>query len=137
VSTSVEQSLKARATAHAGLNALVSGRFYVDQAPQTGLSTPYVVFWRVSTVIEEAMGAPVSPYKARYQFDLYADSKPNLHALFDQVMSAFHRWMDPTTYNVTDILFENAIDGPAAVVMPGTATQLFTRSIDFMVLYNP
>jgi hypothetical protein len=134
----VEEALAARATAHTGLNALLAGRFYTDLGPQSGLLAPYVVIFMISHMIPEAMGVPATPWKYRYQFDLYASSVSGRASLFDQIMAAFHRWRDPVASQIDDILFENATDGEKeGVVLPGSAVQLFVKRVDFMIHYQP
>ena len=89
----IHSSLRTRAVAHSGLNALIAGRFRPGEVPQ-GETLPVVTFFQVS-------GPPESEvpkmYRARYQFNCWGATYIDAKAVAVQVAEAFcDDWSDRT-----------------------------------------
>jgi hypothetical protein len=132
---SVEAALAARAVAHAGLTALISDRFYADQAEQES-TAPFCVFQTIGGLRERTFGKRAQIVRARIQIDAYATTKSGAVALARQVVEAFDQWSGSSGgITVHDSALE---DERTLVELPDKTGQLYRYSMDFVVQYaNP
>lgn len=127
---SIETAIEAQAAAHTGLNALIAGRMYPDVAAQEAVA-PFVVYQRISSRREYAMGPAPTLAAPRFQFTAYASTKLGAIALGVQVLAAFNRWRG-TLQGVTvqDCRCEDERD---RTEMLDTETQLRVKEFDFII----
>jgi len=130
---SLEAAIQNRGTGHAGLTALIAGRFYSDFADQEG-DTPYVVYQRISTVRNHVFGGTATLATSRVQFDSMAPTKAAAMAVAAQVKDAFYRWQG--TYASQEILDSLIEDEKDFTEMFDTETELRRVSQDFIISYR-
>ena len=128
----VETAIYTRATTHAGLSALITGRAHFKRAPQKQ-TLPYVVFARVSTNRPSAMGADAGIARARFQFDGWSDTADGARALGEQIRSAFQRWSTTTGASVQDSFVLNDFDG---FDEDADEDGLHRATLDFEIIYE-
>lgn len=106
----VQAALFNRLTNFSGLAALVASRVYPVHAPQN-VSKPYITYHRISAVRVLAMVSNTGIVRARYQFDVWADSFDKTQEIAEQIRLALDRWsgtLEGTEVEVAFILN----DGP-------------------------
>lgn len=126
----VAEVIKARLTAFAGLSALVSTRVHAGEAPQN-TARPYVTYQNISEFREYGFGGGIGIVRARYQFDVFADSYLSGRAIIEQLRLALDFWTSPSSSpEIIRVTAENVIDG----FEPDT--RLHHPSFDFQVVYR-
>lgn len=118
----IEAAIYSTLTGHAGTAALVSTRVFPVTAPQD-VTEPHIVYSRVSTARETAMGDDLGVARARVQVSCFATSQISAHAIAAQVRDALQRFRgtagstevldtfvedEGETYSDTALLFEVA-----------------------------
>lgn len=83
----IEDAIQYHLTNYAGLSALVGTRIYYVTAPQN-VATPYIVFFRVSSVPEYSLAGHSNLINARFQFDIYADTYYETRLIAAQIQLA-------------------------------------------------
>lgn len=128
----IESVLYTRLTTHAGLSALTALRVYPNVLPQN-VSYPAISFRRVSSERPSAMGSDIGLVRARFQFDVWAESydlAPGARTSAEQVRLALQRWSDAGPPVVQEVFFLNDLD----LFEPQTA--LHHVALDFEVNYE-
>jgi hypothetical protein len=106
----IEGAILARATAHAGLNALIAGRLYTLRMPQNP-TYPAVVVTRIAETYEHASGADETTRRALFQFSCWDTEYEDAKDVVDQVVSAFSRYSGTLDSTVIEQVFmENQQD---------------------------
>ena len=128
---SVEGAIYTQATTHAGLSALISTRAYLGRGPQNP-TLPILVFMRVSSEREHAMGADANPTHARFQLMAMAGDADEARGVADQVKLAFDRWSG----TVDGTVIQSTLRGGADLDLYDDTTKTYMALVDFMVHYE-
>lgn len=126
---SVRTAVVTRASAFAGLTALVSTRIWPDTVPVTCTSptpTPYVLFEKVSTKFHLAMGVIVRR-TYRIRFNSWALTSLAADALNEQIIAAF------AFYTGGEIVGSIPDNNDDEKLQWDTAAQLWRSSTDFFI----
>jgi len=83
----IELALYTRLQAVAALTALVSTRIYKGHLPE-GITGARIVYQRISATRERVLGGPLGGCSARYQFDIFADTRDSMEAVRKQLRLA-------------------------------------------------
>ena len=83
----LEQGLRAALVADSDVNALVSGRVYLERMPQAG-AYPCVVYNRIGTSTNSLVSEVETLAEVRVQFDCWADSAVDAYDLAGKVRAA-------------------------------------------------
>ena len=83
----IDEALTTHLLAHAGLTALIAGRFFHDEMPQ-GTALPAVVCINVSDVKDHTHQGQVTLESPVYQFTAYAETKGAAKAVAAQIKAA-------------------------------------------------
>lgn len=106
-----EAAVYARATAHAGLAALVGTRVYPSNLPQSP-TLPAVAYTRISRSRESVMGIDTDLARGRYQLTVFAPTYLVAKLVLEQIRAAFQRYRGTSAGVVVDETFiENDRDG--------------------------
>lgn len=85
----MEDALHNYLIAHAGLNALIEGRFAFDTADQDwSTENPYVVAINVSDVKDHTLEGQLSIERPIYQFTAYGTTRSSARAIAEQIKAA-------------------------------------------------
>lgn len=133
--SSLESAIVARAGAHSGLNALISGRVYDRRAPQQA-ARPYVVFEQIGGPGRaRSMNNGATLWAARVQFNVIASTTASEIAVHEQLLAAFD-WLGRGTYGGTDIELGYAEGGRTSVDSVQVMPDLRESSQDFIFHYR-
>lgn len=106
----VEEAVKARLAAVAGVTALISTRVYPVKLPQSA-TLPAVTYQRVSTIRENAMGADPGVARTRLQVTSAATSYSALKGVTEAVRAALQRYSGTIGgVVVLDVFLDNETD---------------------------
>lgn len=123
---SLESKLFALLPAHAGLGALIAGRFYPIALPQSP-TLPAVVYSRISTQRTYSQSGFSNLSRPRFQFDCWAETYLGLLALVEQLIAA----LESLTGDGISVAFvENEID----IAEP--LSQNYRRVVDAFIWYK-
>ena len=128
---SVEGAIYSRATTHGGLSALISTRAYFVRGPQKPIK-PFLVFTRVSSEREHAMGLDANPTHARFQFMAMAADADGARNVADQIKAAFDRWSG----TVDTTVIQGTLRDGADLDLYDDTTKTYMASVDFMIHYE-
>ena len=128
---SVEGAIFTQATTHAGLSALISTRAYLARGPQNP-TLPILVFTRVSSEREHAMGSDANPTHARFQLMAMADDAGEVRDVADQVKLAFDRWSG----TVDGTVIQGTLRDGADLDLYDDTTKTYMAAIDMMIHYE-
>lgn len=98
------EALYARATAHAGLTALIGTRVYPGTLPQS-TALPAVAYSRISRSRESVMGVDTDLARARYQLTAFARTPLAAKNVIEQIRACFQRWRGTAAAVVVDDVF--------------------------------
>lgn len=126
---SVETVLYDRGRAHAGLSALIGTRLYPGVLPQK-CTYPAVNYSRVFASRVSAMGADTGLVRARFQFDIWADTYAVARAIAEQVRLCYQRWSNTAGTVIQDIYFVGEVD------LYEDETRIHHAALDFEVIYR-
>ena len=87
----IEKSIKDRILSTSAITDLIVDRCYFVQKQQNALM-PCISFFRVSTVRQQAMEVDVQVVRARFQFDIWAETYTSAVVLKNELLSIFNRW---------------------------------------------
>lgn len=130
---SVESVLITRAEAVAGLTALIGtspARIYFGEMPQN-VTLPAVSFERIVAPRVSCMGADPGLVRARFQFDVFADTKKSARLVIDQLRAAYQRWSNASGTVIQDIFIAGDID-----LGRDPDTRQYHSAIDFEIIYE-
>lgn len=106
----VEEALKARLAAVAGVTALVVSRVYPVKLPQSA-TLPALTYQRISTARENAMGADPGIARTRLQVTTAATSYSGAKAVTEAVRAALQRYSGTSAgVVVLDVFLDNETD---------------------------
>lgn len=125
----VETVLYDRGVAHAGLSALISTRLYPGVLPQK-CTYPAVNYSRIFASRVPAMGADTGLVRARFQFDIWADTYAAARAVAEQVRAAYQRWRNTAGTVIQDIYFVGEVD------LYEDETRIHHAALDFEIIYQ-
>lgn len=129
---SVDGAVLFRLENHAGLSALIGTRSFADRLPQ-GPVLPAVVFQRISTVRQRAMGSDPGIVMTRWQLSCWDSGKAGTKAVSAQVIAAFNRWRDTQDGTQIDDTF---IDGELDDFEPDVGEIGFHRSLVDVIVHH-
>lgn len=125
----VESTLYTRLTGFSGLSALIGDRIYPNIAPQR-VTKPYIAYRRVSASRFTAFGQDTGDVRARFQFDVFADTYTAAKNVSEQLRLALQRWSTTTGTTIHTIFFLNEVD------LYEEDPELHHLALDFEVLYK-
>ncbi len=79
--------------ADSALAALVSTRLYPDAAPEGHKTFPFVVFFEVSLITDQALIGTTGLRECRIQYDCYAKSKKDALAIRERILAVFDGYL--------------------------------------------
>ena len=85
----IDEGIRARLIAHAGLLAIISQRVYNNIAPQ-GATIPHIVFRRVSAQRDLTHSGPSGVARARFQFDCLGKTPTEAKQIAANLRNALH-----------------------------------------------
>lgn len=107
---SLESKIFDRLSGDAGITALVATRIYPNIKPENAIM-PAIVFHRISSIRYPAMRADSNVMKARFQFDIFADTYDAANAIRIAMIPVVNRWRDMITPpNLFDTFIVNELD---------------------------
>lgn len=130
---SVESVLATRAEAVSGLTALIGAsptRIYFGEMPQS-VTLPAVSFTRVTAPRVSCMGSDPGVVRARFQFDVFADTQKQARLVIDQLRAAYQRWTNSSGTVIQDIFIAGDVD-----LGRDPDTREYHSAIDFEVIYE-
>lgn len=89
--SNIDTAIYTRLSTHAGLAALVSTRIYPPPAPQDA-TYPLVTYQQISGIREYAMTTQVGLVDGRFQFDVWAETRPGARTVAEQVRQALSNY---------------------------------------------
>lgn len=129
---SVETVINTRAAAFAGLTNLIGSppRFYYADLPQT-ITMPAVVYARIAGERPSCMGVDAGLVRARFQFDVYAETQKKARQVVEQLRQCFQRWSNTIDTVVQDVYVVSDVD-----VGRDPDTREYHSAIDFEFVYQ-
>lgn len=121
--------MQERGRTHAGLTALIGTRLYPGVLPQK-CTYPAVNYSRVTAPRVSAMGADTGLVRARFQFDIWAETYAAARAVATQVIAAYKRWNTTTGVTIQDIYLVGDVD------LYEDETRIHHPALDFEVIYQ-
>jgi len=92
----IEETIFARCTTHAGISALIDARCYPERLPEN-VTYPALVYTRISSSAAQFRTHELESVgldDARFQFDSYAETSKGAKDLADQVFAAWDGYRD-------------------------------------------
>lgn len=109
----IEEAIVARLKTISGLTNYIgtgsAARIYNELMPQSP-TYPAVVYSRISSVRESAMGADPGLVHGRVQFDVYTSDRTELRNVTDALRLALQRWRGTDTSNGTTVIQDTFIE---------------------------
>ena len=132
----IEEGIKGRLTAFAGLVALISTRTFEGGIPQ-GETLPCVTFNRISTprIHTHDTSGSTGLAHPRFQFDAWATTYASAKAITDQVRAALNGYKGTITVGASTVKIQAAlVDDERVNHEPGTA--LKSLSSDYIIWHE-
>ena len=124
----IEDALQAHILASSEITVLIGNRVFADEAPQ-GVTTPFIVFQRISTVNTRALQRVVAQ-RVRMQVECWSDRKAQVLTLTKLLRGLFNGRGKVGQMDVIDAIAEDERSGAQ------TPFQLFSQQIDVFFLYK-
>lgn len=126
-----DASLYSRLTTYAGLAELVGLRVYPLMAPESPLY-PACVYLRVSDVPHTTLDWKIQFRDARYQVSCYAETRPEVSAVAEQVIAALHGYIGGA---IKKSRFDNYVELPPEPGASPSGGFLYHIAVDFTVSF--
>lgn len=125
----IESDLRVRLVSQTALTNLVGTRIYPLQLPQNG-QYPAIAYWRVSAPRVRSMGNGSKTIRARYQFDVYAESYKSAKTVVAALIAAIDWYSGTKTVVIEHI---EVLDDPDIF---DDGDELYHIPVDALVVYK-